>query len=70
MSRYSRYPSRSVAADLDDLRDSLADLEAAEESYRNVPVEIGSRAAAGYAVITEAMSYFNDAIDRTEAEYI
>ena len=69
MSRYSRYPSRSVAADLDDLRDSLADLEAAEESYRNVPVEIGSRAAAGYAVITEAMSYFHDAIDRAEAEY-
>ena len=54
---------------LEEMRETLADLEAAEESFRDVPVEIGSRAAAGYAVINEAMSYFYDAIDRAEAEY-
>ena len=65
MSRYYRHLMY-----LEEMRQNLADLEVAEESFRDTPVEIGSRAAAGYAVITEAMSHFNDAIDRTEAEYI
>jgi len=64
MSRYYRQQMH-----LEEMRETLADLEAAEESFRDVPVEIGSRAAAGYAVINEAMSYFYDAIDRAEAEY-
>ena len=64
MSKYCRQQMH-----LEEMRETLAELEAAEESFRDVPVEIGSRAAAGYAVITEAMSYFYDAIERAEAEY-
>ncbi len=69
MSRYSKYPSRSAGAHLDDLRDTLADLEAAEESFRGIPVEIGSPAAASYGFITETMDYFYDAIEQAEAAY-
>ena len=64
MSRYYRH-----MMDLEEMRQNLADLEVAEESFRDTPIEIGSPAAAGYAAITEAMSYFHDAIDRAEAEY-
>ena len=64
MSRYYRH-----MMDLEEMRQNLADLEVAEESFQDTPIEIGSPAAAGYAAITEAMSYFHDAIDRAEAEY-